>query len=121
MWISLEGECYNQWADNRGGGWSPKNFCRSLGPHHLSKNKGGRAPQAPPLDPPRLVEMFRDSDKEMAFFHLKSLLVTHLRDKAFTPLSLPYKVVPLSRIAPSSDPAKKARLYFSKKRRDSGT
>lgn len=51
--------------------------------------------------------MFRDSDKELAFFLLKSLLVTHLRDKAFTPLSLPYKVVPLSRIAPSSNPAKK--------------
>ena len=59
--------------------------------------------------------MFRDSDKELAFFQLKSLLVTHLRDKAFTPLSLPYKVVPQSRIAPSSDPPKNARLYFSKK------
>ena len=44
MWISIEGECYNQLADGGGGG-CPKKFFRSLGPHHWSKNKGGRAPQ----------------------------------------------------------------------------
>jgi len=64
--------------------------------------------------------MFRDSGKEPAFFQLKSLLVTHLRDKAFTPLCLPYKVVPPSRIAPSSDPAKNAPTLFQQKKRDSG-
>ena len=48
MWISLEGECYNQLAD-RGGGVVSKIFYRSLGPHHWSKNKGDGPPQATEL------------------------------------------------------------------------
>ena len=55
MWISLEGECYNQLADKVGGGGGgglQKIFFPSLRPHHWSKNKGGRVPQALPLDPP---------------------------------------------------------------------